>query len=55
VLDLFKAGYSVALAGRIISALEETIESAVVDASRILVVPTDLTYPASVKTTFAKN
>ena len=53
-LALLKAGYSVALAGRRITALEATAKAAVVDASRILVVPTDVTDPASVKATFAK-
>lgn len=53
-LALLKAGYSVALAGRRVEALEATAKEAGVDASRILVAPTDVTDPASVKATFAK-
>ena len=51
---LLKAGYAVALAGRRIETLKVTAETAGVDASRILVVPTDVTDPASIKATFAK-
>jgi NAD(P)-dependent dehydrogenase (short-subunit alcohol dehydrogenase family) len=53
-IALLKAGYSVALAGRRVEALEETAKESGADASRILVAPTDVTDPASVKATFAK-
>ena len=51
---LWNAGYSVALAGRRVEALEATAKAAGVDASRILIVPTDVTDPASIRSTFAK-
>ena len=51
---LWEAGYSVALAGRRKAALETTAKTAGVDPSRILIVPTDVTDPASIKATFAK-
>ena len=53
-LALLKAGYAVALAGRRIETLEAAAGAAEVEASRILVVPTDVTDPASVKATFAE-
>ena len=53
-LALLKAGYAVALAGRRIETLKATAKAAGVDASRILIVPTDVTDPASIKATFAK-
>ena len=47
-LALLKEGYSVALAGRRVEALEETANLGGPDSSRALVVPTDVTDPASV-------
>ena len=52
---LLKEGYSVALAGRRVEALEETAREAGPDSSRALVVPTDVTDPASVQALFAKT
>lgn len=53
-LALLKAGYAVALAGRRRETLEATAAAAGVEAARMLIVPTDVTDPASVKATFAK-
>jgi NAD(P)-dependent dehydrogenase (short-subunit alcohol dehydrogenase family) len=52
VLAFLRDGYRVGLAGRRREALEETVAIAKVDQSRILVVPTDVTSPASVHTLF---
>jgi NAD(P)-dependent dehydrogenase (short-subunit alcohol dehydrogenase family) len=51
-LALLTEGYSVALAGRRREALEET-RTAAVDPARVLVVPTDVSDPASVAALFA--
>ena len=53
-LALLKAGYAVALAGRRIETLKATAKAAKADSSRILVVPTDVTDPASIKIAFAR-
>ena len=53
-LALFREGYSIALAGRRIEALEETAAESGVD-SHALVVQTDVQDPASVKNLFAKT
>ena len=50
---LFRVGYSVVLAGRRADALAETARQVGSDTSRILVVPTDVTDPASVKALFS--
>jgi len=55
VLALLQDGWSVALAGRRIEALEQTIAEAGSDAARSLAVATDVSDPASVKTLFAKT
>ena len=55
VLALLRAGYSVVLAGRRAEALEETKKTAGVDGGRALVVPADVSDPASVETLFAKT
>ena len=54
-LALLKEGYSVVLAGRRVESLEETAAEAVQLGSRTLVVPTDVTDPASDRTLFAKT
>lgn len=54
-LALLKDGFSVALAGRRVDALEETVRQAEDAADRTLVVPTDVTDPAAVKNLFAKT
>ena len=51
---LFEEGYSVALAGRRKEALEDTVSAAGVDASRALIVPTDVGEPHSVRALFAE-
>ncbi len=50
---LLKAGYCVALAGRRAEPLEETAAEAGADASRALIVPTDVSDPDSVRALFA--
>src|SRR5690242_19014016 len=52
-LALVREGYSVALAGPRSEALEETIRHAGAAGARALAVPTDATYPASVRALFA--
>ena len=54
-LALLEEGYSVALAGRRIEALEATAAEAGSSASRTLVVPTDVGDPAAVQALFAKT
>lgn len=54
-LALLEEGYSVALAGRRVEALEETANLAGPRSSSALVVPTDVTDPASVQALFAKT
>ena len=54
-LALLKEGYSVALAGRRVEALEATAAEAGSSASRTLVVPTDVGDPAAVQVLFAKT
>ncbi len=53
-LALLREGYSVALAGRRAEALEDTAAQAGEARSRTLVVPTDVTDPASIRALFAK-
>ena len=53
-LLLLQAGYSVALAGRRTEPLKTTVAAAEVEASRTLVVPTDVGDPDSVRTLFAQ-
>ena len=55
VLALLGEGYSVTLAGRRAEALEDTAAQAGEARSRTLLVPTDVTDPASIKTLFAKT
>ena len=54
-LALLEEGYSVALAGRRVEALEDTAAEAGPAASRTLVVPTDVGDPAAVQALFAKT
>ena len=54
-LALLEEGYAVALAGRRVEALEETANLAGPNSSNALVVPTDVTDPASVQALFAKT
>ena len=54
-LALLRDGYSVALAGRRAGPLEAAREEAGDDASRVLVVPTDVGDPAAVEALFAKT
>ena len=54
-LSLLADGYSVALAGRRVAPLEETVAEAGEDGSRTIVVSTDVGDPASVKDLFAKT
>ena len=54
-LALLGEGYSVTLAGRRAEALEDTAAQAGEARSRTLLVPTDVTDPASIKTLFAKT
>ena len=51
---LLKDGYRVALAGRRLEPLQETLAEAGDAASRALAIPSDVTDPASVKALFAK-
>ena len=55
VLALLGEGYSVTLAGRRAEALEDTVSQAGEASSRTLIVPTDVTDPASIKALFAKT
>ncbi len=54
-LALLKDGYSVALAGRRVGPLEETVAEAGVGEERTLIVPTDVGDPDSVKALFART
>ena len=54
-LALLDEGYSVTLAGRRAEALEDTAAQAGEARSRTLLVPTDVTDPASIKALFAKT
>jgi len=54
-LALLREGFSVVLAGRRREALEETVTRASADGKRTLVVPSDLSEPASVQALFAKT
>ena len=54
-LALLADGYSVALAGRRVAPLEETVAEAGDDGERTIVVSTDVGDPASVKNLFAKT
>ncbi len=54
-LALLADGYSVALAGRRVAPLEETVAEAGEDGERTIVVSTDVGDPASVKNLFAKT
>ena len=54
-LALLGEGYSVTLAGRRAEALEDTVSQAGEASSRTLIVPTDVTDPASIKALFAKT
>ncbi len=53
-LALLREGYAVVLAGRRLERLEETVQQAGDDGSRVLVVATDVTDPASVGALFAR-
>jgi NAD(P)-dependent dehydrogenase (short-subunit alcohol dehydrogenase family) len=55
VLAFLRDGYRVALAGRRMAALQETIEIAKTDQSRALAVSTDVTDPASVGSLFQRT
>ncbi|HTO03949.1 MAG TPA: SDR family oxidoreductase [Opitutus sp.] len=52
---LFNAGFAVVLAGRRLEALQETAGELATDPSRVLIVPTDVTDPASVQNLFRKT
>ena len=54
-LALLQEGYSVALAGRRVEPLETTVTEAGPSGSRALVVPSDMSDPASVRALFAKT
>jgi NAD(P)-dependent dehydrogenase (short-subunit alcohol dehydrogenase family) len=54
-LALMRAGYSVVLAGRREQPLQATAEEGQASGARSLVVPTDVTDPASVKALFART
>jgi len=54
-LTLLQAGYSVALAGRRIELLETTVTEAGASGSKALIIPTDISNPASVRALFAKT
>lgn len=54
-LALLQEGYSVALAGRRVEPLETTVTEAGPSGSRALVVPSDVSDPASVRALFAKT
>jgi NAD(P)-dependent dehydrogenase (short-subunit alcohol dehydrogenase family) len=53
-LALLKEGYCVALAGRRAEPLEQAVKESGAAASRVLIVPTDVSKPASVRALFAK-
>jgi NAD(P)-dependent dehydrogenase (short-subunit alcohol dehydrogenase family) len=55
VKGLLAAGYSVVLAGRRADALAETVRESGAPASQVLVVPTDVRDPDSVRALFAKT
>jgi NAD(P)-dependent dehydrogenase (short-subunit alcohol dehydrogenase family) len=55
VLAFLRDGYRVVLAGRRMATLQETIEIAKTDQSRVLAVPTDITDPASVGNLFQRT
>jgi NAD(P)-dependent dehydrogenase (short-subunit alcohol dehydrogenase family) len=52
-IGLLENGYSVALAGRRAALLEQTVEDARPEGTHALVVPTDVSDPAAVRTLFA--
>ena len=54
-LALLQEGYSVVLAGRRVEPLERSVREAGASGSRALVVPTDVSDPASVRALFAKT
>ena len=54
-LALLQEGYSVVLAGRRVEPLETTVKEAGTSGSRALIVPTDVSQPASVQALFAKT
>ena len=54
-LALLEAGYSVVFAGRRLGPLETAVEEAGRQASQALIVPTDVSQPASVRALFAKT
>jgi NAD(P)-dependent dehydrogenase (short-subunit alcohol dehydrogenase family) len=54
-LALFREGYSVVLAGRHVEVLEMTVKEAGPFKSQAVVVPTDVSEPASVRSLFAKT
>ena len=54
-IALLQEGYFVALAGRRMEALESTVAQAGEAGSRALMVPTDVTDPASIRALFAKT
>jgi NAD(P)-dependent dehydrogenase (short-subunit alcohol dehydrogenase family) len=54
-LALLREGYAVSLAGRRMERLQETVDQAGAAGARALVVPTDVTDPASVRALFAKT
>jgi NAD(P)-dependent dehydrogenase (short-subunit alcohol dehydrogenase family) len=54
-LALLQEGYCVVLAGRRVEPLEKTAKEAGQDSSRVLVMPTDVTDPGSVRALFAKT
>lgn len=54
-LALLRDGWSVAVAGRRVDALEKTQAAAGADAGRVLVVPADLTDPAAVERLFERT
>ena len=55
VVALFNACFAVALTGRRLEALQETARELASDSARVLVVPTDVTDPDSVRNLFAKT
>jgi NAD(P)-dependent dehydrogenase (short-subunit alcohol dehydrogenase family) len=54
-LALLGAGYAVALAGRRLAPLQETVELAGADGERALAIPADVSDPASVQALFAQT
>ena len=54
-LALQNAGYSVALAGRRVEALDETAAAAITDGGRMVAVPTDVGDPRAVRALFDKT